>query len=97
MMNETDADNTQEYEYKCGKLSEVVIVSLRSFLGKIRANGLKKMVQTFLPGVNLDDFVLQKIRNQMKKRRAIELKKGLGRIDIQYRRNGIQIHFGNNH
>lgn len=91
MMNETDADNTQDYEYKCGKLSEVVIVSLRSFLSKIKANGLKKIVQTFLPGINLDDFVLQKIRNQMKKRRAIELKKGLGRIDIQYRRNGIQI------
>ncbi len=91
MTNEIDAENALDYEYKCGKLSEVVIDSLRAFLGKIKKNGLKKTAEMFLPGVNLDDFVLQKIKNQMKKRRAIELKKGLGRIDIQYRRNGIQI------
>ncbi|MDO4199184.1 MAG: metallophosphoesterase [Clostridia bacterium] len=91
MKSETETENALDYEYKCGKLSEVVIISLRSFLSKIKKNGLKKMIETFLPGVNLDEFVLQKIRNQMQKRRAIELKKGLGRIDIQYRRNGIQI------
>ena len=91
MTSETDIENASDYEYKCGKLSEVVIASLRSFLGKIEKNGLKKTIEIFMPGVDLDDFVLQKIRNQMKKRRAIELKKGLGRIDIQYRRNGIQI------
>ena len=79
-MNEKDAENVLDYEYKCGKLSEVVIVSLRAFLDKIKSNGLKKMVEIFLPGINLDEFVLQKIKNQMKKRRAIELKKKLGRI-----------------
>ncbi|MBR2578707.1 MAG: metallophosphoesterase [Clostridia bacterium] len=91
MNNETDTENTLDHEYKCGKLSEVVIDSLRAFLGKIKQNGLKKTVEMFMPGIKLDEFVLQKIRNQMKKRRAIELKKGLGRIDVQYRRNGIQI------
>lgn len=91
MTSETDIENALDYEYKCGKLSEIVIDSLRAFMGKIKKNGLKKTAEMFLPGVNLDDFVLQKIKNQMKKRRAIELKRGLGRIDIQYRRNGIQI------
>ena len=33
------------------------------------------MIQTFLPGINLDEFVMQKVRNQMKKRRAVELKR----------------------
>ena len=58
MMNETDAENLLDYEYKCGKLSEVVIDSLRAFLGKIRKNGLKRTAEMFLPGVNLNDLVL---------------------------------------
>ena len=91
MTNKTETENFLYYKYKCGKLSEIIIVFLKSFLDKIKKNGLKKMIQTFLPGINLDEFVMQKVRNQMKKRRAVELKKGLGRIDIQYRRNGIQI------
>ncbi len=91
MTNKTETENFLYYKYKCGKLSEIIIVFLKSFLEKIKKNGLKKMIQTFLPGINLDEFVMQKVRNQMKKRRAVELKKGLGRIDIQYRRNGIQI------
>ena len=91
MMNESDFDVECSYEYKCGKLSEIVIISLRRFLAKIRENGLKKTVQKFLVEKDLDELVLQKIKNQMQKRRAIELKKGLGRIDIQYRRGGIQV------
>lgn len=90
-MNESDYENYDNKNYKCGKLSEVVITSLRSFFDKIKIRGLKRTIQLFLPAVDLDEFVLLKIKNQMQKRRAIELKKGLGRIDIQYRRGGIQI------
>lgn len=90
-MKKTESDVGSKYEYKCGKLSEVVITSLKKFLKKIEFNGLKRTVELFLPGIDLDEFVLQKIKNQMKKRRAVELSNGLGRVDIQYRRGGIQI------
>lgn len=83
--------NYNTCKYKCGELSKIVIASLKKGLQKIKSGGIKNALKSFLPGVDPDDFVLQKIRNQLKKRRAIELKKSMGRVDIQYRRGGIQI------
>lgn len=90
-MNKSKPQENSNYRYKCGDLSEIVIASLRKWLQKIKSGGIKNALKSFLPGVDPDNFVLQKIRNQLKKRRAIELKKGIGRVDIQYRRGGIQI------
>lgn len=90
-MNKGKTQESSNCKYKCGDLSEIVIASLRKWLQKIKSGGIKNALKSFLPGVDPDSFVLQKIRNQLKKRRAIELKKGIGRVDIQYRRGGIQI------
>ena len=79
--------------YKGGRLSGIVIESLRKFFEKIKKNGIKKTVESFMPGVDANEFVLLKIRNQLKKRRGIELAHGLGRVDIQYRFGGVQIEF----
>ncbi len=80
-------------DYKGGKLSEIVINSIKPFLGSIKEKGIKKSIENLLPGVKADDFVLSKIRNQLVKRREIELGKGLGRAAVQYRFDGIQIEF----
>ena len=80
-------------EYHGGKLSEVVINSLKPFLEKIKLYGIKKTIEDFIPEVQLDKFVLRKIKTQLKKRRGIELGKGLGMVFVQYRYDGIQIEF----
>ena len=77
--------------YKGGKLSEVVINSLKPFLKKIKDIGIKKSIENILPGINADEFVLSKIKNQLVKRREIELDSGLGKLSVQYRYDGIQI------
>ncbi len=79
--------------YKGGQLSGIVVESLKKFFEKIKKNGIKKTVESFMPGIDADEFVLLKIRNQLKKRRGIELAHGLGRVDIQYRFGGVQIEF----
>ncbi len=86
-------DNYRNLDYKGGKLSEIIIVSLKPFLEKIKLNGIKKSIKNLLPGVDPDKFVLKKIKNQLEKRRGVELGKGMGRADIQYRYDGIQIEF----
>ncbi len=78
-------------EYKCGKLSQMVTSLLRTFLKKVNEIGLKETIQKMLPDSDIDSFVVGKLRNQLQKRRMIKLKKGLGRVYIQYRRNGIQV------
>ena len=77
--------------YKGGKISEIVISSIRPFLNKLKKIGIKKCLKSFLPKINIDNFVLEKIKSQLIKRRAIELGRGLGRVYIQYRFDGIQI------
>ena len=72
-------------KYHGGKLSEVVINSLKPFLEKIKLYGIKKTIEDFIPEVQLDKFVLRKIKTQLKKRRGIELGKGLGMVFVQYR------------
>ncbi len=79
-------------KYKGGKLSEIVIVSLRPFLEKLKLRGLKETISDLIPGLDPDEFVLNKIKTQISKFRGIELGKNyLGRINIQYRYDGIQI------
>lgn len=78
-------------DYRCGKLSEMVADVIRNFLNKINEIGLKQSIENLLPGLNANEFVLGKIKFQMSKRRGVELGRGLGRADIQYRRGGIQI------
>lgn len=78
-------------KYQGGKLSEVVINSLEPFLKEIKDIGIKKSIENMLPGVNADEFVLSKIKNQLVKRREIDLPNGLGRLGVQYRYGGIQI------
>ncbi len=79
-------------KYKGGQLSEIVIVSLRPFLEKLKNKGLKETVCDLIPGLDLDKFVLGKIKTQLAKLRGIELSRSyLGRINIQYRYDGIQI------
>lgn len=84
-----DDDTTQIY--KGGKLSEIVINSLRPFLAKIKESGIKKSLGLLMPGVDIDEFVIRKIKNQLIKKRGTELGKNLGRVDVQYRRGGVQI------
>ena len=53
-------------EYHGGKLSEVVINSLKPFLEKIKLYGIKKTIEDFIPEIRLDEFVLNKIKKQLK-------------------------------
>lgn len=78
-------------DYQGGRLSEVVINSLKPLLMKIKDIGIKKSIENILPGIDADEFVLSKIKNQLVKRREIELENGLGRLSVQYRYDGIQI------
>lgn len=78
--------------YKGGRLSEIVIISLRPFLEKLKLRGLKEIICDLIPELDPDKFVLDKIKIQLSKLRAIELNRSyLGRINIQYRYDGIQI------
>ena len=72
-------------------LSEIVITAMLPYLEKIKKIGVKKSISNLLPEIDLDSFVLKKIKNQLSRRRTVELGKGLGRVDVQYRRDGIQI------
>ena len=45
-------------KYHGGKLSEVVINSLKPFLEKIKLYGIKKTIEVFIPEVQLDKFVV---------------------------------------
>ncbi len=82
---------TGKSDYQGGRLSEVVINSLKPLLRKIKDIGIKKSIENMLLGINADEFVLSKIKNQLVKRREIELENGLGRLAVQYRYDGIQI------
>ena len=84
-------DKELKKNYKGGKISEIVISSVMPFLNKLKKNGIKKILGEFLPGIDINNFVLEKIKNQLSKRRAVELGKGLGRVYIQYRFDGIQV------
>jgi len=79
-------------EYKGGKLSEIIIISLVPFLASLKRKGIKQSVAEFIPDVDIDKFVVGKIRKQLLKRRGVEISNGfIGRVDIQYRYDGIQI------
>lgn len=80
-------------KYKGGQLTEIVIGAIAPFMEKIKSIGIKKSIENLIPGTNADKFVLEKIKYQLCKRRGIELAGGLGRADVQYRRDGIQIEF----
>lgn len=85
-------EKNKNQEYKGGKLSEVVVAALGPFFEKLSANGIKKTVSYFAPGINLDKFVLGKIKSQLSKHRVIELDNiYLDKVEIQYRDDGIQI------
>ncbi len=86
-------DKNKILDYRGRELSEIVVASLRPFLEKVKSNGIKESIEAFLPGVDPHKFVLQKIKNQLEKRRGIELGRGLGRADVQYRYDGVQIEF----
>ena len=81
----------KNYDFKGGQISKVIIDSLKPFLEKIKKVGLKKSIGALFPGKDADAFVLKKIKNQLAKKRAIELGKNLGRLEVQYRFDGIQI------
>ena len=59
----------------------------------MKSQSLKNIVVNLVPKiVNLDKFVLEKIKIQLSKHRFIDLNnKKLGKIGIQYRYDGIQI------
>ena len=78
-------------DFKGGQISKIIIDSLKPFLEKIKKVGLKKSMSALFPGKDADAFVLKKIKNQLAKKRAIELGKNLGRLEVQYRFDGIQI------
>ena len=85
-------EKNKNQEYKGGKLSEAVVAALGPFFEKLSANGIKKTVNDFAPGINLDKFVLEKIKSQLSKHRVIELDNiYLDKVEIQYRSDGIQI------
>ncbi|MGN1043924.1 MAG: metallophosphoesterase [Acutalibacteraceae bacterium] len=78
-------------DFKCGQISKIIIDSLKPFLEKIRKAGLKKSLGALFPEKDADTFVLKKIKTQLAKKRGIELGKHLGRLEVQYRFDGIQI------
>lgn len=78
-------------DFKGGQISKIIIDSLKPFLEKIRKVGLKKSIDALFPGKDADVFVLKKIKTQLAKKRAIDLGKNLGRLEVQYRFDGIQI------
>lgn len=85
-------EEKEQKKYKGDKLSETIIVSLEPFWNKLKENGIKESIKNFIPNMDINNFVLNKIRNQLSKRRGIEFNnKYLGRVDIQYRGDGIQI------
>lgn len=85
-------EKNKNQEYKGGKLSEAVVAALGPFFEKLNQNGIKKTVNDFAPGINLDKFVLEKIKSQLLKHRVIELDNiYLDKVEIQYRDDGIQI------
>lgn len=85
-------EKNKNQEYKGGKLSEAVVAALGPFFEKLSTNGIKKTVSDFAPGINLDKFVLEKIKSQLSKHRVIELDNiYLDKVEIQYRGDGIQI------
>lgn len=78
-------------DFKGGQISKIIIDSLKPFLEKIRKVGLKKSIGALFPEKDADTFVLKKIKTQLAKKRDIELGKNLGRLEVQYRFDGIQI------
>lgn len=85
-------EETESKKYKGDKLSETVINSLEPFWKKLKKKGIKKSIRDFIPSMDIDKFVLNKIKSQLSKRRVIELGSNcLGRVDIQYRYDGIQV------
>ena len=64
-------EKNKNQEYKGGKLSEAVVAALGPFFEKLSENGIKKTVNDFAPGINLDKFVLEKIKSQLSKHRVI--------------------------
>lgn len=92
MLKKEEINDKNKEEYKGGKLSEVVIASLRPFLEKLSSQGIKGTLNGYFPDLNLEKLVLRKIKNQLSKHRVIELGNAyLDKIEIQYRHEGIQI------
>lgn len=81
-----------EIKYKGGELSEAIIALLDPFFEKLSKKGIKNTIKEFVPDIDLDDFVLRKIKTQLSKQRVIELNNiYLDKVYIQYRFSGVQI------
>ena len=81
-----------ERKYKGGALSKIIIESFIPVLANLKKTGIKRAINDFIPEINIDKFVVNKIKNQLSKRRSISVGYDfLGHVDVQYRYDGIQI------
>lgn len=87
-----DEININNKKYKGGKLTEAVISSLDPILKKLSEKGIKNVVNGFSSKIDIDKFILNKIKSQLSKHIIIELgNKYLDKLSVQYRYDGIQI------
>lgn len=84
----TKADRFEE-----NRLNKIVEKILRAYLCKIKSEGLKNKISGAISDKNVDYFILNRIKRHLSPKRSITLGKGLGIVDVQYKRGGIQFDF----
>lgn len=91
-IQEIDSYPFKSDKYNKGNdLSEILTKLLEKYIEKLKLDGLKNRISRAIPNKEIDSFILQHVKRYLMPKRIIRMGKGLGDMDIQYRRGGIQL------
>ena len=75
------------------QLNEIIVRILKPYLEKIKSEGLRNRISRFIFNNNIDRLIIEQVKKRLSSKKVIHLGKGLGLVDVQYQRNGIQLDF----
>lgn len=73
------------------EVRKIIKASLAPFLNKAKRYGLKKSIEDTFPGLDVEKFVLDKIKKSLRLVKSVNLGKSIGKFNIYYKNNAIHV------
>lgn len=70
---------------------QIIKASFEPLFSKVKKYGLKKSIENIFPGLNVENFILKTLRNSLRLIKSVELGNSLGKLNIYYKSNAINI------
>lgn len=90
---ENKKEQKNENFYKKSQIYQIMSDVLRSYLEKIKSEGLKKRLSRAILNESVDSFILRQVKKHLLAKRVMRLGKGLGFVDVQYKKGGVYLEF----